>query len=116
MAMFDASDFGEVKDHESLDDVTSSGFGPAGEPGTTEFATNAAEALSFVNGDVFQDYGRGEGGFAEEAALHANISALQIAAGYARDVLETLAQYPTLLAQVEEATRDRKAAQAGPRP
>ena len=116
MPAYAADDFKDVKDQETLDDVMSTGFRPDGQPGTSEHAANVADALTFADGDVFQDYGRGDGGFAEEAALHANICALQSAATYAREVMETLAQYPTLLAQVEEATRDRKAAQAGPTP
>lgn len=115
MAHYTELDFEHVKDHASLDDVLSSGYGPEGDPGSPDLARNSADALTFADGDIYQDYGRGDGGFAHEAALHANITSLQSAATYAREVLETLAEYPTLLAQVHEAMRERKA-ESGPRP
>lgn len=112
--MFKAEDFPEVTSHEALSDHMACGFGPDGDRGTPAYATNAADALAFVDDDVFMSYGDGAGGLASEAALHANICALQTSAAYARDVLLALADYPTLLAQVEEAIQERKA--AGPRP
>lgn len=113
--MYKAEDFADVNSHEALSGHVSTGFGPAGERGTSEHAANVADALAYADEDVFAYYGNGDGGFAEEAALHANVCSLQSAAGYAREVMLALADYPTLLAQVEDAIRERKAS-AGPRP
>ncbi len=112
MGGYTSDDFKDVTDRDALDGVLSSGYGPAGAPGTPEHAENVADALSYADGDIYYDYQSyaEDDGYASTASRHANVSSLQSAAAYAAGMLQALARNPDLLAQVQEAM------DAGPSP
>ena len=110
MAELEADDFRHVRSQEELDDVMSTGYGPAGEAGTPEHAANVADALAFANGDIYYDFAEhvsSPDDFAQAAATAANIASLQAAVDYAQDVFQALAADPELLAQVHQAVQAR---------
>lgn len=112
MPKLTAADFTDVLTHELLQETLATGFGPSGEPGTTEHALNVADALGYANADVYFDYGGNDSGpddYAETAAVHANISSLQVAADYAAEVMIVLANNPELMEQVKAAMDATKA-------
>lgn len=119
MPNFFSEDFAKLSSDE-YDDVTSTGYGIAGTPGTPEHAQDAAEAFALANGDIFYDYNGYvlDDGYPAAAAMHANISRLQSAATYAAELLQALASHPELLAAVQQAVVDnqeQKLANASPR-
>jgi len=98
-------DFSDIDSDEKLNDILSTGFGLAGDPGTEEHVRDAIDALSTASDDIYWDYAEyvADNGFPATAASHANISRLQVSAGYARRVLTVLADNPDLFRQVHAA-------------
>lgn len=105
MPNYTDEDFPEVTDAATLGEVMSTGFGPAGTPGTPEHAEAVADALGYADSDIYYDYADNAdfGGYATAAATHANVCSLQSATSYAARMLQALARDPELLAQVQAA-------------
>lgn len=108
MSKFTKDDFPNLTST-TFDETMASSFGPDGTPGTPEHALNVAECLAEANDmSHFVDYEADaeQLGYAHGAAVHANITSLQSAAGYAGKLMRALAANPELLEQVQAAINE----------
>lgn len=112
-----AEDFSKV-DQAEFDAIMATGYAPEGEPGTSQHALAVADALSYVDADIYYDYEEHaeQDGYPKAAATHANISSLQSAASYCAAVMKALAAHPELLQKVRAAVEAANEPVAGAAP